>query len=251
MTLTTRLLYFCAICISGVAAIGCASMIFGARPDPPKYYVLTPTSAAPPPPSSPSSSGGLTLGLGPVKLPAYLDRNEVVVRVAENRIELAKNDRWAESLEKNFTRVLARDLGSQLGTQQIVVYPWYATTVIDLQVQVDVYRFETDPRGSAQLSAKWTIRNGDGSKILYTAESNLSQPSKPGDATEIGEVERHQRRAAALMADGVVEFFETTLGSRHRDHMGAGLGQRAGGGIADAARGAGDESDPGGGRKGH
>ncbi len=184
MTPKIRLLYFCAICISGVAAFGCASVIFGPRPDPPKFFVLTPTSGAPAPPSAPSSGTGLTLGLGPVKLPAYLDRNEVVVRAAENRIELLKNDRWGESLEKNFTRVLARDLAAQLGTQQIVVFPWYATTLIDLQVQVDVYRFETDPQGSAQLSAKWTIRSGDGSKILYTAESNFAQPSKPGDTTE-------------------------------------------------------------------
>ncbi|MDO8430950.1 MAG: PqiC family protein [Candidatus Binatus sp.] len=184
MTSKIRLLYFCAICLSGVAAFGCASLIFGPRPEPPKFYVLTPASAAPAPPSSPGSSGGLTLGLGPVKLPAYLDRNEVVIRAAENRLEFSKNDRWGESLEKNFARVLARDLAAHLGTQQIVVFPWYATTLIDLQVQVEVYRFETDVQGSAQLSAKWTIRNGDGSKILYTAESNFSQPSKPGDTTE-------------------------------------------------------------------
>jgi uncharacterized lipoprotein YmbA len=179
-----RLLYLALLCAGSVGVTGCASLIFGPRPDPPKFYVLTPTSAAPAPPSSPSSSGGLILGLGPVKLPAYLDRNEVVVRAAENRLEFAKNDRWGESLEKNFQRVLTRDLASQLGTQQIVAYPWYATTKIDMQVEVEVYRFEADSQGSAKLSAKWTIRNGDGSKILYTAESNFSQPSKPGNTTE-------------------------------------------------------------------
>ena len=40
-------------------------------------------------------------------------------------------------------------------------------------------------------------------------------------------------------------------GARDRDDMRAGLGQRARGGIADAARGAGDESDAGGEGKGH
>ncbi len=184
MTSKIRLLYFCAICASAIAAFGCATLLFGSARDPSKFYILTPTSDAPGTASTQSSSGGLTIGLGPVKLPAYLDRPEVVTRAATNRLELSKNDRWGESLEKNFARVLARDLAAQLGTQQIVAFPWYATTTIDLQVQVEVYRFETDAKGDAQLSAKWTIRNGDGSKILYSAESNLSQPSKPGDPTE-------------------------------------------------------------------
>jgi len=60
----------------------------------------------------------------------------------------------------------------------------YSTTHIDLQVQVEVYRFETDAQGNAQLSAKWTIRDGTGKNILYSAESNLTQPSKPGDTTD-------------------------------------------------------------------
>jgi len=56
-------------------------------------------------------------------------------------------------------------------TQQIVTFPWYSTTHLDLQVQVEVYRFETDAQGNAQLSAKWTIRDGTGKNILYSAES--------------------------------------------------------------------------------
>src|ERR1700722_13485593 len=79
----------------------------------------------------------------------------------------------------------------------------------------------------------------------------IQRGAEPGDALEIGEIERHQSSAAAVTADGVVEFLETALGSRHRDHMGALPRQRACGGIADTARGAGDESDPGGEGKGH
>jgi hypothetical protein len=130
------------------------------------------------------ATGGFTLGLGPVKLPPYLDRPEVVTRSAPNRLDLSKTDRWGESLQNNFTSVLTRDLAAQIGTQQIVVFPWYSTTHLDLQVQVEVYRFETDAQGSAQLSAKWTIRDGLGKNILYTGESNLTQPSKPGDTAD-------------------------------------------------------------------
>ena len=79
----------------------------------------------------------------------------------------------------------------------------------------------------------------------------MQRRAKPGDAVEIGEIERHQGGAAAVLTDLVVEFLEPALRSRHRHDMRAGLRQRARGGIADAARGAGDESDAGGEGLGH
>ena len=44
-------------------------------------------------------------------------------------------------------------------------------------------------------------------------------------------------------ADRVVELLEPADGARHRDHMGAGAGERERGRCADTARGAGDEGD--------
>ncbi len=178
------------VCTIGALAIaitlaGCGP-ILAPRPDPAKFYLLTPAADQPSTQTAAvqSSAGGSTLGLGPVKLPPYLDRPEVVTRSAPNRLDLSKTDRWGESLQNNFTSVLTRDLAAQMGTQQIVVFPWYSTTHVDLQVQVEVYRFETDAQGNAQLSAKWTVRDGTGKNILYSAESNLTQPSKPGDTAD-------------------------------------------------------------------
>ena len=74
----------------------------------------------------------------------------------------------------------------------------------------------------------------------------VQRGAEPGDAVEIGEVERHQRCAAAVFADLVVEFFQAALRARDRNDVRAGPGQRARRGIADAARGAGDERDTGG-----
>ena len=79
----------------------------------------------------------------------------------------------------------------------------------------------------------------------------MQRRAQAGDAFEIGEIERHQRRTAADFADLVVELFEAALRPRHGNDMRAGFGQRDRGGIADAARGAGDESDTGGEGLGH
>jgi uncharacterized lipoprotein YmbA len=169
---------------------GCSYMakaILAPQKDISKFYLLTPTAdtATATTGSTPaqSTSDPFTLGLGPIKLPPYLDRPEIVTRAAPNRLELSKEDRWGESLQNGFTRSMERNLSAQSGAS-IVVFPWYNTVHVDMQVQIDVYRFETDTQGIATLTAKWTILDSTGKNILYTVETRLTQPSKPGDNTE-------------------------------------------------------------------
>ena len=189
MTSTRHLLMTCAAGAIAIALAGCTAIsktILAPQPDITKFYLLTPTAdaAATAPAAAQSAGGDFAIGLGPIKLPPYLDRQEVVTRAAPNRLELSKEARWGESLQNGFTSVMARDLAAQAGTRRVIVFPWYNTVHVDLQVQIDVYRFETDGNGNAQLSAKWTILDSTGKNILYTVESNLTEPSKPGDTTD-------------------------------------------------------------------
>jgi len=187
MTLTS----FFRIFLAGVIAAsvtGCsylAKSILAPQKDVSKFYLLTPTAdtAASATGSQQSTTGDFTIGLGPIKLPPYLDRPEIVTRETPNRLELSKEDRWGESVQNGFTRAMDRDLGAQAGAA-VIDFPWYATVHIDMQVQIDVFRFETDSQGTATLSAKWTILDSTGKTILYTVETHLTQPSKPGDETE-------------------------------------------------------------------
>ena len=63
------------------------------------------------------------------------------------------------------------------------------------------------------------------------------------DAGEILEVERDQRRSAALGADGVVELLQPAGRARHRHNVRAGFGERQRRRVANAARRAGDDGD--------
>ena len=64
------------------------------------------------------------LGIGPIKFPGYLDRQEIVVRSAQNRLMFLSTDRWAEPLQENFSRVLSENLALLLDTDLIIIYPW-------------------------------------------------------------------------------------------------------------------------------
>jgi uncharacterized lipoprotein YmbA len=190
MTLSSLFRTFLAGVIAASTA-GCsyfAKQILAPQKDVSKFYLLAPTVDAPA--STPSAASAqnaaddFTLGLGPIKLPPYLDRPEIVIRAAPNRIELSKEDRWGESVQNGFTSSMKHDLEAQSGATHIILFPWYNTVHVDMQVQIDVYRFETDAQGNASLSARWTILDSTGKNTLYTVETNLTQPSKPGDETE-------------------------------------------------------------------
>lgn len=167
-----------AAALGALAAGGC----FSPRPDPSKFFVLAPVGAAANPiaPAGLTASSNPTIGIGPIKLPEYLDRDEVVTRVGPNRLELSDQDRWAEPLDNNFKQVLAQDLTQSLGTHSIAFYPWPGTTRVDYQVRIDVYRFETDFSANAQLVAHWQVLDGSG-KLLYANDSNLSEQAQPGE----------------------------------------------------------------------
>jgi hypothetical protein len=122
----------------------------------------------------------VSLGLGPITFPGYLDREQVATRVSPSRFELSENDRWAERLSENFTRVLSQNLSALLGTEKISLYPWISTEKVDYQLEIEVLKFEANPRQEAQLTARWSIRRVVGRSLLATKESRISKTSKSG-----------------------------------------------------------------------
>ena len=125
-------------------------------------------------------SGQISLGIGPVRLPGYLDRQEIVTRVAQNKLDLSENDRWAEPLDENFTRVLAQNLSVLLRTDRIVIYPWPLDKKPNYRVEIEVLRFESNGAAQeAQLTARWTVINEGGFRAPFNVkESRLVRPIK-------------------------------------------------------------------------
>jgi uncharacterized protein len=166
-------------------AAGCS--VLSPRPDRSRFYILTPLSEAGPTvarEASTSPDQQLTIGVGPIDFPGYLRRLAVVKRVTPNQIDLSAERRWAEPLDKNFTRVLSENLATELHTQQIEKYPWPLNTKVDYGVEIDVQRFETTSDGQSQLVARWLIRQGQSRNILYASETRASTPVGADEAGE-------------------------------------------------------------------
>jgi uncharacterized lipoprotein YmbA len=123
----------------------------------------------------------VAIGVGPVAIPEYLNRGQIVTRTGENQLELAEFDRWAEPLQKNLARVLALNFSTLLSTDRVALHPWNRSTPMDYQVIVDVGRFEAGEDGTTSLLARWSIVDGADRKILRVRKSSLSEPIANGD----------------------------------------------------------------------
>jgi len=167
-----------------VAAVtlGASVMILGGcigKSSPSKFYVL---SALPHPETTKkvaAAEQGVAIGVGPVSLPPYLDRPEIVTRSGGNKLHLAEFDRWAEPLRQNFTRVLAQNLSNLIPTDRAALYPWERSVPINYQVVVEVAHFEGSADGNGLLMARWSIFGADGKQELLAGQSSISESIGP------------------------------------------------------------------------
>ena len=114
-----------------------------------RHFVLTPLPAAEPAKVAP---GALAVGVGQVKLPAYLFNTSLAVRKGTNEIEYLPSALWAERLDTGFQRVLAANLAIVLPTDQIRLSAWRSEDVA-AEVYVTIEQFDVDASGRGVLVA--------------------------------------------------------------------------------------------------
>src|SRR5262245_22859627 len=144
------------VCLLGLS--GCASS------PPTRFYVLPSQSGAETPP--PAVPRDLTIGVGPVTLPPYLDRPQIVTRAGRARLVLGEFDQWAASLQDMVTRTLAENLSLLIPTDRVLLHPWSRTTEPNYQMTVEVTQFDAGPSGEVVLAARWQILNANDKELV-------------------------------------------------------------------------------------
>jgi uncharacterized lipoprotein YmbA len=148
----------------------------------------------------------VAIGVGPVKLPEYLNRPQIVTRSSPGELQVAEFARWAEPLEENFTRVLAENLSMLLPASRTVEYPWERSMRIDYQVRVDIIYFDGQPGGDVHLRTRWTLLGNDGKSVLMRKESNFCEPM---DRLKYGELVSTQSRMIAQLSRRIATAIKT------------------------------------------
>jgi uncharacterized lipoprotein YmbA len=143
---------------------------------PPTQFYLVPALTSPDP--APLASTGrrdLTLGVGPVTVPPYLDRPQLVTRTSRARLVLADFDQWAAPLQDTIARVLAENLALLIPTERVLLHPWSRTIDPDYQVTVEVLQFDRGPGSQVVLAARWSLLDRDAKELgLRTSRLSLA-----------------------------------------------------------------------------
>lgn len=174
-----------AIALAAPLALVAGCLTLGPRPERTRWYVLEAEASAPGSTRPPTP----VLGVGPVRLPAHLDRPEIVTRAGPARVEVASADRWAAPLDVLFTGVLAEDLRAAVPAREVLEWPWPVSGSPEWTVSVDVLRFEGEPDGSAVLEARWAVRRG-GTLAKQGVTTARERGAAPGVAATVAALSR-------------------------------------------------------------
>ena len=138
------------IAIVAAAASGCGTSA------PSRFYTLDPTAL-----SDGAAPVSYPIMVGPVSVPAAVDRPEFVVQAAPNRVDVDEFNRWAAPLNDAVAQVVAGDLVKLLGTPNVASAPM-ANFVPAYRVTIDIQRFDSVPSQAALVEAVWTVHSTAG-----------------------------------------------------------------------------------------
>lgn len=143
-------------------------------------------------------SSSLSVVVGPVSVPAAVDRPQIVVTTGPNQVRVDDYNRWASPLQSNISRVVADNLGSILGTPRVTVFPQALVATADYQAAVEVQSFESALGEAATLDAVWTVRRIKDGK-LRVGRTTVREPASERGYDALAAA--HSRAAARLSQD--------------------------------------------------
>ncbi len=107
----------------------------------------------------------ISIVVGPVTVPEAVDRPQLVISATGNRLKIEEFHRWAEPLKAEIPRVIAAQLGRDLGTSRTAAFSDVALADPDFRVLIDIQRFESQRGGNAAVDALWTVRTREGKSV--------------------------------------------------------------------------------------
>ncbi|MEH6582793.1 MAG: PqiC family protein [Halioglobus sp.] len=140
------------------------------------YYLLSAQE-------SPSPSGqSPALGIGPIEIPEYLNRNGLVYNRDGNQLHIAAYERWAEPIANGVERVMGLNLAIMLDTENVQTFPWYRSEEPDYGIQVTVIALDAND-SQATLVAEWVVQKPKSDQFLIRRLTRLYHDMPTGEVT--------------------------------------------------------------------
>lgn len=171
---------------------------------PVRYYSLEPLQAV----AEQESESPLIVGLGPLRLPEYLKRSQIVTRSNTAEVAIDEFARWSEPLDKAIHGVVAANVDGLVPDVVMLAYPYITGVEMNHWVVGRIDQFDADAMGNVVLSVQWALV-GPENELLAGPERRryLVQAARANDADAM----------ARAMNDALLQFSQdiaATLNTR-------------------------------------
>ncbi len=197
------ILFLLQACVLSLVLAGC----LGGTSPPSRFYTLAPLETRG---SQPAKEENALMALGPVTLPDYLNRRQIVTRSGQNELVIAEFDRWGGSLDDEITRALVANLSERLAPANISVFSWQTMPLgimlASYRVPVGIFRFDGVPGESVVLSARWGVyaKKEPAEESLLVKEATITEKvDGKGYVELVAAMQRALDRLGKEMADSI------------------------------------------------
>ncbi|MCF8468049.1 MAG: PqiC family protein [Sneathiella sp.] len=160
--------------------LGACSALPGS--DPTRFYILKPASGLMPENGKLSLAEGINVGIGPVQIPGYADRSQIVTFDAGSQITVSDFDHWAEPLSEGIKRVVSANVSTLIGSGKVFPYPAdFRPGKQSIQVAIEIIDVTQMANGTAKLSARWHIKQMYDNQVVIRNSQTYEKEAVAGD----------------------------------------------------------------------
>ena len=167
-----------------------------------KYYTLNPGFDIQQENFQAISRDALAIGVGPVELPKFLDRPQIVTRKSQYRVAVSEFHRWAGSFSEDFLRVLAKNISVLLPADRVSAYPWTDQFSPTYRIPLTVDQFDGQLGGHVVLIVTWFVRSQKGENEPVVRRTRIKEPVSAENYDALVEA---KSRAIATLSRAIVD----------------------------------------------
>lgn len=155
-----------------------------------RYYTLLS-----PVPAAPAQRGEVLIEVLPVRVPAQVDVQTLVVRQGAGELAPVERAQWIAPLPDEWRNALSAQLQQLLGARDVYGLPQAENAPVQ-RLRVVLQRFDAWPGHRVDVTALWSLVSADGTRT--TCESRVSERVVGGDAAL---VQGYQRAVSAIAGE--------------------------------------------------
>ncbi|MGH8595555.1 MAG: PqiC family protein, partial [Gammaproteobacteria bacterium] len=150
-----------------------------------------------PPPRLQLDSQSIVM-IGPVTLPAQVDRPQMVISRDAHELRVLEHQRWAAPLKLEIPRLIGERIEAALGLR-VIIYPETTPVPPRFKLNLTVQRFESTPGAQVTVAVTWDIKTVAGNRV----ESGQRIELEPVVGADYGALASAHARALSRIGDGI------------------------------------------------